>query len=272
MKIVTLMENESIDSRLKNAHGLSFYIEHKEHKILFDLGPNNGFIKNAEILGIDLAQVDTVVISHGHFDHSRGLKKFMDINSKATIYVSRDIFNQHYKRVKFLYLPIGVKEPKDLDRFVFINKSKKLSEDMNIYARVKTVKLVIGDDTLLAKRNHQYVNDPFDDEIYLIIKNDKNNVLFSGCSHKGIENIVDELEKRESTSITHVVGGFHMSHYDPQDLIQTTYLESLGQKLYKKKTQTYFSCHCTGDDAYLALKPQMKEKLKRIKTGSIINL
>ena len=272
MKIVTLMENSRIDDRLKSAHGLSFYIEHKEKKILFDVGPNNNFIKNAEVLGIDLTQVDTVIISHGHFDHSRGLKKFMEINEKAIIYVSEDIFNQHYKKIKFIYIPIGIKKPKDLHRFIFINRSKKISEDMKIYGKVKVSELIIGDDSLLSKKNNQYIKDPFDDEIYLVIKNEENNVLFSGCSHKGIENIVIEIEKKESKHITHVLGGFHFSHYDPQDLIQTTYLESLGQKLYKRKTQTFFSCHCTGNDAYKALKPQMKEKLERIKTGSVVNL
>ena len=172
-------------------------------------------------------------------------------------------------------MPLGAKEPKYLnwsERFVFINKGRKISDDMKIYAKIKSIGQIIGDDSLLAKRDNQYISDPFDDEIYLMIKTEENNVLFSGCSHKGIENIVDQLEKKESQPITHVIGGFHMSHYDPQDLIQTTYLESLGQKLYNKKTQTYFSCHCTGDDAYKALKPQMKDKLKRLKTGSVINL
>ena len=105
-----------------------------------------------------------------------------------------------------------------------------------------------------------------------VFETEKNNVLFSGCSHRGIENIVDEIDKKETTKLTHVIGGFHMSHYDPQDLIQTTYLESLGQKFYKKKIKTFYSCHCTGDDAYKALKPQMREKLERIRTGSVINL
>ncbi len=272
MKIVTLMENGSIDNRLKSAHGLCFYIEHNEHKILFDLGPNNDFIKNAEVLGIDLTEVDTVIISHGHYDHGRGLKKFLQINSKATIYVSKNIFSKQYKKIKFLYIPIGLKKPKDLQRFVFINNSKKLTDDMKIYSKIKNVQQIIGDDSLLTKRNNAYIIDHFDHEIYLVIKNEKNNVLFSGCSHKGIENIVDEIDKKETTPLTHILGGFHFSHYEPQDLIQTTYLESLGKKLYKKKVIKYFSCHCTGDDAFAALKPLMKEKLIRIKTGSVINL
>lgn len=272
MKIVTLMENDTIDERLKVAHGLSMYIEHNDHKILFDVGPNNNFEKNAEVLGIDLTQVDMVIISHGHFDHGKGLKRFLLLNDKAKIYVSRDVFSRQYKKLGPLYIPIGLKKPKDLSRFVFIKKSMNLTDDMKIYSGIKNVEQIIGDSSLLTKSNNDYVQDPFDHEIYLMIKNEANNVLFSGCSHKGIENIVDQIEKKEGASISHILGGFHMTHYDPEDLIQTTYLESLGQKLYKKDTQTYYSCHCTGDDAYTALKPQMKEKLERIKTGSVINL
>jgi len=272
MKIVTLMENGSIDSRLKSAHGLCFYIEHENHKILFDLGPNNDFASNAEILGIDLSLVDIVVISHGHFDHGRGLKKFMEINSKAKIYLSTNAFNKHYKKMKFVYIPIGIKKPKEIDRIVLIDEDTEISETIKIYANVKLTEQIIGDDSLLMKRNGIYVPDRFDHEIYFYVKTEKNNVLFSGCSHKGIENIVDRLSKRDNISFSHVIGGFHMSHFDPEDLVQTTYLEGLGQKLSKSKVEKYYSCHCTGDIAYAALKPQMKQKLERIKTGSVIGL
>ena len=272
MKIVTLLENGTIDKRLKNSHGLCIYIEHKEHKILFDLGPNNNFFLNAEVLGIDLSEVDMVIISHGHYDHGRGLKKFMEVNSKAKIYLSDLAFGKQYKRIGFLRIPIGIKKPKDLERFVFIKNSINITEDIKIYSRLDTNPLIIGDDSLLSKINNQIVKDNFDHEIYLIIKNENNNVLFSGCSHKGIENILDQLEEKEVPVITHILGGFHMSHYDPLDLTQTTYLESLGQKFYDKKVKTFYSCHCTGDVAYQELKPQMKEKLERIKTGSIVNL
>jgi len=272
MKIVTLMENGTIDSRLKNAHGLSLYIEHEEHKMLFDLGPNNNFLRNANVLGIDLTQVDSVIISHGHFDHGRGLKKFMEINSKAKIYISEFAFNKQYKKIGPINLPIGIKKPKDTKRIVFIKDNIELSKDMKIYANIKNTKQIIGDNSLLTKRNNQIKIDDFKHEIYLIIRSKENNVLFSGCSHKGIGNIVKQIEKQEKQVITHVLGGFHMSHYNTQDKIQTNYLKNLGNEFYQTKTQKYFSCHCTGDDAFNTLKPLMKDKLERIKTGSIINI
>jgi len=272
MKVVTLVENGSNDNRLKSSHGLCLYIEHENHKILFDLGPNNDFVSNAEVLGIDLSLVDIVVISHGHFDHGRGLKKFLEINDLAKIYLSKNVFSKQYKKIKFMHIPIGIKKPKEFDRLVFIEEDYDISQTMKIFANIEMTEQIIGDDSLLTKRNGKYVIDRFDHEIYFYVKTDINKVLFSGCSHKGIENIVDELSKRDKMSFSHVIGGFHMSHYNPRDLVQKTYLDSLGEKLEKSEVELYYSCHCTGDKAYTALKPQMKQKLERIKAGSIIEL
>jgi len=266
------MENDTLDRNLKSAHGLSIYIEHNNHKILFDLGPNNNFYNNARILGIDLSEVDIVVISHGHFDHGNGLKKFMKINSKAKIYLSDKAFGKQTKKIGPLYIPIGIKKPLNMDRIHVVTKNLEIAKDIKIYAKIKNVDLVIGDNSLYTKIDNKYVIDQFDHEIYLVVSNDKNNVLFSGCSHKGIENIVDELQKEEEKIITHVIGGFHMSHYNPLENSQSKYIEDLGKKLYNKKTKKFYSCHCTGEKAFTALKPQMKEKLQRIKTGSIIEL
>ena len=70
-------------------HGLSIYVETDRHKILFDSGQSNAFIKNAETLGINLEEIDTAVLSHGHYDHSGGWKGFLEVNQKAEIYMQR---------------------------------------------------------------------------------------------------------------------------------------------------------------------------------------
>lgn len=86
MKITALVENKS-EGRTIPKHGLSLYIETQKHKILFDLGPDDTLFKNAEIMNIDLSEVDTVIISHGHMDHGGALKRFLQVNGKARIYV-----------------------------------------------------------------------------------------------------------------------------------------------------------------------------------------
>lgn len=86
MKITSLVENIS-QCELKAKHGLSLYIETKEHKLLFDVGPDGTLFDNARKRGIDLAQIDTVIISHGHLDHAGALRDFLKLNTKAKVYI-----------------------------------------------------------------------------------------------------------------------------------------------------------------------------------------
>ena len=97
MKITALVENKSA-CELAAVHGLSLYIETEEHKLLFDLGPDQTLLKNAEKRGIDLTKVDTVVISHGHFDHGGALDAFLKMNHTAKIYVQRKAFEKHFSK------------------------------------------------------------------------------------------------------------------------------------------------------------------------------
>ena len=89
MKITALTENTSADPRFGAEHGLSLYIEANGHRILFDSGQTELFERNASLLGIDLAGVDIAVLSHGHYDHSGGLKRFLELNDSAPVYLHR---------------------------------------------------------------------------------------------------------------------------------------------------------------------------------------
>lgn len=273
MRIVTLLENESTRPELKAAHGLSLYIETNRHKILFDLGPNHWYWKNAEKMGIDLKQVDTVILSHGHDDHGGNLTRFLKHNKRATIYVSRHFFEEHVKVRKKDHINIGVKQPKQgMDRFVFVDGDLLLDDELRLVTEVSYQPPVISDHALKVYDGNRYAEEDFGHEMYLVLRESSHTCLFSGCSHKGIQHIVETIEQRYNLSFTHIIGGYHFSHYDPFNFQQTDYLTHLGQDFAGRDDSLFYSCHCTGDDAFYQLKIHMRDKLRRLKTGDTIIL
>jgi 7,8-dihydropterin-6-yl-methyl-4-(beta-D-ribofuranosyl)aminobenzene 5'-phosphate synthase len=272
MKITTLLENERIDKKFRAAHGLSLYIEALDKKILFDIGPNNYYIKNAKQLGIDLSEVDILVVSHGHYDHGSGLSKFIKLNKTAKIYLSIHAFEEHIKENGKEIVNIGIKEPSKRENLVLISKKTEILPGINIYTDVRYKNQIIGDSDLKVYIDGQFIADRFKHEIYLVIEENNKLVLFSGCSHKGIENIIDSIEKKHNLSFTHIVGGFHFSHYDSFNFKQTDYLQTLSTKFMKRDNTIFYTGHCTGNDAYFELKQKLKDNINRLKTGSEINI
>ena len=273
MKIVTLLENSSINEKLLSAHGLSMYIETGDKKILFDIGPGNQYLKNAKTLGINIASIDILVISHGHNDHGAGIQKFLRKNKLAKVYVSSHVFEEHVKFVDNKQEFIGIKKPSNgKDRIIYVDHDTEITDDITIYADVPFKKQVIGDSALMVYKNDRYLEDEFEHEIYLSIQEDENHVLFSGCSHRGIEHIIDTLETKHKIEFTQVIGGYHFSHYDTFDFVQTDYLIQLGNKFNNRDATTFYSCHCTGKDAFLELKQHMRDNLVRVQTGSVIKI
>lgn len=273
MKIVTLLDDKPSDEKLSNTHGLSLYIETKDKKLLFDLGPNNYYKKNAKKLGIDLNDVDYLVISHGHNDHGTGIKQFLKSNKKCEAYVSKRAFEDHVKRNGRQYDDIGIGKAPKSDRIHFVNREKlELSDTIFICDKVDFKKPPIGDDNLMIYEDGQYIEDHFHHEIYVVIKEEDNVVLITGCSHKGIDNIVESIENNMKGKITHIVGGLHFTHYDTFNLRQTDHLQKIGDKFTKQRNMNVFACHCTGDDAYFELKQTMRDNLHQLNTGSIINI
>jgi len=99
-RITTLVENAVAQSgkALLGEHGLSFYIEAGDRRILFDTGQNLAISNNARVLGIDLNQIDTVVLSHGHCDASGGLQSILASNKNFILYGHPDVFSPKVKK------------------------------------------------------------------------------------------------------------------------------------------------------------------------------
>lgn len=96
MRIINLIENTEGRPGFDFEHGLSFYIETENHKLLLDLGQTDKALSNATKIGIDLTKVDTMILSHGHYDHSGGIMAFSKINPAAEIYMQKSAAGEQY--------------------------------------------------------------------------------------------------------------------------------------------------------------------------------
>ena len=109
MRVTMLLDNIAADPRLAAEHGLSLYIETEKHRILFDAGQSDAFARNAEALGIDLSAVDIAFVSHGHYDHTGGIARFLELNDHAPVYVHKEAFGQHvHKDGRTIGMPAGL--------------------------------------------------------------------------------------------------------------------------------------------------------------------
>lgn len=245
MKIVTLVENTSNSADLSSEHGLSLYIETKAHKILFDMGQTDLFAENAKKLGIDLADVDIAILSHGHYDHGGGLKKFLEINTKAPIYVNKYAFEPYYNGTeKYIGLDVSLM---DNEKIIFTENVTKIAENLTLYSCNEQKKSYdLGSFGLNKKTGDTFVPDDFLHEQYLYMEEDGKKILISGCSHKGILNIAEWFQPDV------LVGGFHFSKL-PLDETLKAYAEILD-----KFDTMYYTCHCTGMEQYRFMKKYMK--------------
>lgn len=246
MRIVTLAENTSAESGISSEHGLSLYIETKEHKILFDMGQTELFYENAEKLGVDISGVDVAVLSHGHYDHGGGLKKFLEVNKIAPVYIRQGAFVPHYNGPdKYIGLDTALEND---PRIVYTGDEHRIADGLFLCScngREKSHPTIPSG--LYEKIGEDLIEDEFLHEQYLMIEEDGKRVLISGCSHRGVMNIMDWL----SPDI--FIGGFHFSKL-PVD----SALSDMARELLKHDT-VYYTCHCTGREQYEFMKGIIKD-------------
>jgi 7,8-dihydropterin-6-yl-methyl-4-(beta-D-ribofuranosyl)aminobenzene 5'-phosphate synthase len=274
MIIKTFAENTSISEEYKSEHGLSLYIQTRKHKLLFDLGKNDLFLENAEKMGIDIADIDLVVISHGHYDHGGSLKAFLHENSKAKIYIHKRAFEKHYSiRPNGITADIGLDDVlKENERIVFAEDYLRIDEELELFSNVKGKELCsLSNKVLLMKDGDQIVEDSFAHEQNLIITEDGKMVLVAGCAHNGIVNIVKHFIDMKGRPADYVIGGFHLFNPSANKSEDPSLVNEIGKNLMKTGS-LYYTCHCTGLEAFAQLQGVMKDKIQYSATGSVVKI
>ena len=262
MKCIVLSDNRTNNSQLEAEHGLSVLLESGKHLILLDTGASDVFIRNAEKMDIDLSKVDYVFISHGHSDHAGGLKYFMSINEQAKIIVSPDAVSGKFfsKRGNLHSITTEWSEGKE-GRFLKIDKTCEITDGLHIIAHIPQKHPIPQGNQHLFVQNADgnYLNDDFRHELGLYT----NGLLFTGCAHSGLENILAACPY----PVKIVVGGFHLL----DDHEATEELTELAKRLTEDYPNTqFYTSHCTGDKVFATLKTVMRDQLHSFNCGMTI--
>jgi 7,8-dihydropterin-6-yl-methyl-4-(beta-D-ribofuranosyl)aminobenzene 5'-phosphate synthase len=280
MKITTLIENTKYEKAedVKAEHGISLFVEFNSHKLLFDTGASSLFCENAKNLNLSIKEIDFTVISHGHYDHGGGLKTFIEENPNAPIYLIEEAFNNYYaKKPGFGKRYIGLDKvllTNFNQRFIFVKDFTKVNDNIFIISGIPEIHpKPLGNKRLLSKIDGRFETDDFKHELIFVVREPDGLVVFTGCSHNGILNMIDTVENRfKGEHIKAVFGGFHLMN--PRTKKMTEKQEEvvkIGRFLFDKPhLKIVFTGHCTGKDAYDLLKSQMGEKLEYFSTGSVI--
>lgn len=261
MRITVLTENTTCLEGLVPEHGLSLYIETGTHKILFDMGQSDLFLTHAKALGVEIADVDVAILSHGHYDHGGGLAAFLAANKNAPVYVNENAFQPHYRKDgSYIGLDAALMGHK---RLVSVGECHRIDGTLSLFA-CNTREKPYGLDTagLGMERDGAIVPEDFRHEQYLLITEGEKRVLISGCSHKGILNIVDWFAPDV------LVGGFHLNKNDPAGKGRAV-LDRTAAQLLAGNTR-YYTCHCTGLPQYEYLKSKMGDRLGYLACGAVV--
>lgn len=272
MRIVTLLENSTVSSDFKAKHGISLYVETEGRKILFDSGPDSTFLENAHKLNVDLTAVDFMILSHGHYDHGGGLATFMKHNSHARIIMKDTAINRFFvKKFFLLKIDIGLKLAKiDNSRLELISGHLELDESLTIHADFhKDGFIPAGNASLFTTdANGDDIVDPFDHEICLLIKENNKNVLFTGCSHSGLGNMMRSVKQQASIDkIDAVIGGFHLYNPVTRKTESNERIDSLMNELSEFPETIFYTGHCTGNKAFDYLETKTAGRILPFKTG-----
>ncbi|MGM0380135.1 MAG: MBL fold metallo-hydrolase [Bacillota bacterium] len=252
MELHVLVDNNTlIDRYFKAEPGVSYYIKDNGINILFDVGYSNIFIENANKMELDLYNLDYLVISHGHLDHTWGLVNYIKYLTEASIE------GINYKKTEFITHPLALKEKminqdvigslvkeERIDKFFSKKLTKKpywLTDKLVFLGQIERnndfeAKNPIG----TYNDNGTFKKDYVLDDSALVYKAKKGLVIITGCSHAGICNIIEYAKKVcNEDKILDVIGGFHLLNPDDYQLKNTLkYFDSLNLK-------NIHACHCT---------------------------
>ena len=243
MKLKVLVDNNTyIDQYYCGEPAVSYYIEDEDVSLLLDVGYSDIFLKNAATLGVDLENINTIVISHGHDDHTRGLKYYFEQEhkNKISIIAHPDAFKEKIIDALKICSPILQEELKDKCNLILSKEPIKVSKHITFLGEIPQInnfeiRKPIGRQIVGQTSADDYVLD----DTALVYESKNGIYIITGCSHSGICNIIEYAKKVcKDNRVLGVIGGFHLFQVNEQVNKTVDYLR-------ENDLKELYPCHCT---------------------------
>jgi len=275
LRITTLSENTAGIPWVLAEWGLSILVETDDLKILLDTGASNSVPHNARLFGIDLSTIDKIVLSHGHYDHTGGLKEVLrQVGKRVEAIAHPDIWAPKYARrpgegERYVGIPFGRNELESLGASFTLSKEPVwITDDI-----VTTGEILMNeefeelDPDMYVKEDGDWRRDELWDDRALIIKTDEGLVVILGCAHRGAINTLRHAQELTGMEWIHtVVGGTHLARASEERVLRTA------AALQELEVQRVGVSHCTGLPAAVLLAQQLGEAFFFNNTGTMITV
>lgn len=259
---------------LMGEHGFSCFVETPAGNYLFDTGQGLALLNNSRILGKELATVCSVVLSHGHFDHTGGLPDVLHQTGPVDVFAHPDLFSARYRASsthrKFIGVPFRREHLEALGaRFRLLREWTEIGPGIFVTGEIpRGASGTVGDAGLMAiNAAGEEISDPLADDLSLVIDSPEGLILLLGCAHAGLVNIVRHVrEKTGRDKIFAVLGGTHLGFSGAEEFEEAVrILEEVG-------VRKVGASHCTGPTAAAKLQSRLPESFFLAHTGSVLEV
>jgi 7,8-dihydropterin-6-yl-methyl-4-(beta-D-ribofuranosyl)aminobenzene 5'-phosphate synthase len=281
VQVSVLLEDTKniVNTKLEAYHGLSFLVtattnEDNKVTVLMDTGPSpDALLNNADILGVNLQAVDSIVLSHGHYDHTGGLIKILKhIEKRVPVIGHPTLFNPKLKimpSLKFIGSSFNMSNVESAGGIPLLATNPiKIAGGITTTGEVPRLTTFEDISGFWTIKNTTFQEDVMvDDQSLIIDVESKGLVVVSGCAHSGIINTIKHAQKiTQNHRIYAVLGGFHLASSDDYKIKSTV------AELKYFDPEVISPCHCTGKKAIKAISEVFKSRCNQLHTGDITKL
>jgi 7,8-dihydropterin-6-yl-methyl-4-(beta-D-ribofuranosyl)aminobenzene 5'-phosphate synthase len=256
--VTILCDNYVGKSGLIGEHGFCVMIERGNEKYLWDTGSGISLPHNLKALGKNIKGLNGIVLSHGHYDHTGGLKWAVQESGRVQVVAHRAVFSQHMalnrkdpsEAPHYVGCPYSRQELEELGAaFHFVNHTKEIYSGIRFLAGIDRIAAQLPTDPhLIIPKGNKFVPDPVEDDASLLLEIDGSPILLLGCAHAGVLNILDHVKQKMGIhKLSAVLGGTHLM------FSETDNIKTFMHRLEEFSVDMIGVSHCTGFKAAVEL-------------------